>query len=249
MSDVRVTRAELESLIDQPLPGFLDALGDMLERNRIPVASLPAVATVGGGAAIPLMTQRLSEQLRVPIVTLPQPGLAAATGAAVLAELGPSADAPTGLSQARISPRPGACGLGGGRRGRRGRASAPDGSPSATFRALAWSQDDAPAGEPVPYSGEDYTFDRTRRDLRASTGGVRALHRRARGAADPAPLPWYKRPPMLFGAAAAAALLAAGGLAVTLTSSDSTSGPVTDDDTLPNVEVTSTVTDSPTSRP
>ena len=60
-SDVRLTRAELERLIDEPLGGFLDALGDVLERNRIPVASLAAVATTGGGAAIPLITQRLSE--------------------------------------------------------------------------------------------------------------------------------------------------------------------------------------------
>ncbi len=36
---------------------------------------------------------------------------------------------------------------------------------------------------------------------------------------EPGPLPWYKRPTILFGAAAAAVLLAVGGLAVTLTSS------------------------------
>ena len=43
--------------------------------------------------------------------------------------------------------------------------------------------------------------------------------------AEPAPLPWYKRPPVLFGAAAVAALLAIGGLAVTLTGDSGVAGP------------------------
>jgi len=34
------------------------------------------------------------------------------------------------------------------------------------LRALAWSQDDSPGGEPVPYSGEDYTFDQGPTDAR-----------------------------------------------------------------------------------
>ena len=42
--------------------------------------------------------------------------------------------------------------------GRAASESASDGSPSATFRALAWSQM-TPLKDPVPYSGEDYTFD------------------------------------------------------------------------------------------
>ncbi|MCW1957332.1 MAG: Hsp70 family protein, partial [Mycobacterium sp.] len=57
-SDVRITRAELDALIDGPFAGFLDALADAMEHNRIPAASLAAVATVGGGAAIPGISQR-----------------------------------------------------------------------------------------------------------------------------------------------------------------------------------------------
>ncbi|BBZ01136.1 hypothetical protein MCHIJ_05730 [Mycolicibacterium chitae] len=162
-ADVRLTRAELENLIDGPLGGFLDALGDTLERNRIPAAQLTAVATVGGGAAIPLITQRLSELLRVPVVTMPQPGLTAAAGAAVIAERGPSPDAPTGMAQAPdladlptgLAPAAWAAGAA----GVAATESATDGAPSATHRALAWSQDDDGGGEPVPYSGEDYTFE------------------------------------------------------------------------------------------
>ncbi len=121
VSDVRVTRAELESLLDQPLAGFLDALGDMLERNRIPVASLSAVATVGGGAAIPLITQRLSEQLRVPIVTLPATRVGGgdrgrgAGGTGTIRRRSDRTRPGVGFPH-----RPGDRCLGGGRRGRRG---------------------------------------------------------------------------------------------------------------------------------
>ena len=57
-SDVRITRQELERLIDAPLAGLQSVIADALQRYRIPAASVSAVATVGGGAAIPLVTQR-----------------------------------------------------------------------------------------------------------------------------------------------------------------------------------------------
>src|SRR4051795_2735483 len=103
--------------------------------------------------------------------------------------------------------------------------SASDGAASATFRALAWSQDDAPGGEPVPYSGEDYTFDQGPTDARPQ---VAFAHEEEGYEPEAGPLPWYKRPPILFGAAAAAVLLAIGGLAVTLTGTSSSTGPVTE---------------------
>ena len=184
MSDVRVTRAELESLIAEPLAGLLDAIEETLQRNRIPVASLSAVATVGGGAAIPLVTQRLSEQLRAPVVTTPaaaarRRGRCRAAGrprAGGRRADGYGADR-TGGGRGRPD-GPGRRGLGRRRRGTGRTESATDGAPSATFRALAWSQDDAPGGEPVPYSGEDYTFDHGA-DRRPPAGGVRATRKRA----------------------------------------------------------------------
>ncbi|HNM94712.1 MAG TPA: Hsp70 family protein, partial [Mycobacterium sp.] len=99
-SGIRVTRAELEQLMAEPFAGFLDALGDALEHNRIPAVNLAAVATVGGGAAIPLVTQRLSEELRIPVITTPHPGLNASVGAAVIAARGGEPDAPTGMAVA-----------------------------------------------------------------------------------------------------------------------------------------------------
>ena len=122
-----------------------------------------------------------------------------------------AADSPTGIAPAAWAA---------GTAGAAATESAADGAPSATFRALAWSQDDASGQEPVPYVGDDYTFEGTEaRPAMAFDAEPETDY------AEPAPLPWYKRPPVLFGVAAAAALLAAGGLAVTLTSTDGDTGP------------------------
>jgi hypothetical protein len=237
-SDIRVTRPELEQLISEPVAGLMAAIEDTLQRNQVPPGSVAAVATVGGGAAIPLITQRLSERLRAPVVTTPQPQLNVAAGAALIADQSTDADAPTGMAPAAagqddadaptgLAPwAAGAAGLAAG-------ATASDGASSATFRALAWSQDDAPAGEPVPYTGADYTADP------GATGARPPVAFASDEPADdsePGPLPWYKRPPLLFGAAAAAALLAIGGLAVTLTSTSGDSSPVTETATTFSME-------------
>ena len=68
-SGIRVTRTELESLIAQPLAGVLAALETALERNRISWSNISAMVTAGGGASIPLITQRLSEHSRAPMVS------------------------------------------------------------------------------------------------------------------------------------------------------------------------------------
>ncbi|MCV7416884.1 Hsp70 family protein [Mycolicibacterium litorale] len=235
-SDIRVTRPELEQLISEPLGGLLNAIEDTLQRNHIPPANVSAVATVGGGAAIPLVTQRLSERLRAPVVTTPESQLNVAAGAALVANQSADADAPTGMAPAADAPTglapaawaAGAAGLAAGE-------TAADGASSATFRALAWSQDDAPAGEPVPYTGEDYdpsaTGARPPMAFASDDTGYGAAYDE-----EPGPLPWYKRPPVLFGAAAAAALLAVGGLAVTLTSNEGDSSPVTETATTVSME-------------
>lgn len=83
--DVRLTRAELDGEIRQPLAAFIDALREHLFRNRIHPADLSAVASIGGGASIPAVTTALSDQLRVPVISTPHPELTAAHGAALLA--------------------------------------------------------------------------------------------------------------------------------------------------------------------
>lgn len=252
-SDVRVTRPELDQLMSAPLAGLLDAIEDTLQRNNIALSSVNAVATVGGGAAIPLVTQRLSERLRTTVATTPRPQFSVAAGAALVAERVIDAGAPTGLAPivaaaeapTGLAPEVTAADL---PTGMAPTSQAPAaGAESGNFGALAWSQDDAPGNEPVPYAGGEYE---TPAGSTAARPSVEFAHDEEMFDAGPAPLPWYKRPPILFGAAAAAALLAAGGLAVTLTSSEGDSTPVTETSTTysmeaPPPEPVTTVTEGP----
>lgn len=83
--DIRVTRAEFDELIATPLAAIPGEIRNMLARNAIALTDLVAVVSVGGGAAIPAVTTTLSRDLRVPVITRLNPGLAAATGAALIA--------------------------------------------------------------------------------------------------------------------------------------------------------------------
>ncbi|MEV0668993.1 Hsp70 family protein [Mycobacterium sp. NPDC050441] len=87
-SAIRLTRAELDAVMDQPLGGVIEAMLDLLRRNGIHPAQLAALVTVGGGARIPLVTQRLSSAFRLPVTTVPQAQVIAAVGAGLLARRG-----------------------------------------------------------------------------------------------------------------------------------------------------------------
>jgi molecular chaperone DnaK (HSP70) len=99
-SDSRLTRTELEDVIEGPLRDVIAELENLLERNRITGDALVAVATVGGGSAIPLITQRLSDHFGLPVVTTPYAAVSSAVGAALVAARGPDADAVTGIATA-----------------------------------------------------------------------------------------------------------------------------------------------------
>ena len=197
-SGIRVTRTELESLIAGPIAVVLAELENVLERNGIDWAKVSAVVTVGGGASIPLITQRLSEHSSAPVITTPQPALDAALGAALVAS-GSAADAETGVAPvlpADVAPQ--------------------DGSGSSTFRALAWSQDDDTADEPVPYTGDD-VYDT---DVTSTRSPVQYVP--ATGPIEE-PRTWQRLPQLVFGVAAALALIAVGGVAIALTSATGSS--------------------------
>jgi hypothetical protein len=133
-ADIRVNRTELEDMMHAPLAEFLAVLDETLERYGVPAASVSAVATVGGGARIPLITQRLSEHLRAPVVTTLHPQLTAAEGAALIAHRSRIVDTATALTP-----------------------TAPSAAAEATValvsheEALAWSQDDI-SEDVLPYS-------------------------------------------------------------------------------------------------
>src|SRR4029079_11917132 len=124
---------------------MLTTLESSLQRNGIGWPNVAAVVTVGGGASIPLIAQRLSGYSTAPVVTTPQPAFDAAVGAALFVAYGSAAEAQTGMAPAAdaqtglgpVSPVPF------------------DARGSETVSALAWSQDDDISNEPVPYTGEN----------------------------------------------------------------------------------------------
>lgn len=110
--DVRLTRTELDESLHRSLAELVAVVQDTLGRAGVRPADLAAVATIGGGAAIPVITTTLSEHLRVPVVTTTRPAATAAIGAALRAARGPADDSATALAAL----------------------------PRATGRALAWSE-------------------------------------------------------------------------------------------------------------
>ncbi|ORA70436.1 hypothetical protein BST25_19140, partial [Mycobacterium heidelbergense] len=95
---MRLTRDELGDLIQDRLSGFIYAFDDMLARHKKSWADLSAVVTVGGGASIPLVTERLSVYSRRPVVSPSQPAFAAAAGALQVASRGEELDLRTRTS-------------------------------------------------------------------------------------------------------------------------------------------------------
>ena len=99
-SDVRLTRNELDEAIRAPLADFVDVVQETLERNGIRTADLVAVASVGGGARIPIITTTLSEHFRVPVITTGQPELTAAIGGGLKAARGTVEEGQTSMAAA-----------------------------------------------------------------------------------------------------------------------------------------------------
>ncbi len=181
-SEVRVTRNELDDAIRQPLAGFVDELQNLLRRSDVRPADLVAVASVGGGARIPIVTTTLSEHLRVPVVTNAQPELTAAIGAGLKAVRGTVVEGATSI--ARMPPAPA--------------APAPAPAPmSSTFRALAWSEAEVP--EPVVAPPAPDVSARPMVEFVAPEDD---------GYDEPAPVPWYRHPFAIVAAGTAVALAA-----------------------------------------
>ena len=188
---VRMTRMELDDLIDEPLGEFTATLVDTLERNRVPLAGISAVATIGGGARIPLVTQRLSEHLRTAVVTTAQPQLTAAEGAALIADRSQIVETATAMAPAAPATATVAAA-----------AFAAGGAPSAVG-ALAWSEvsDDPHAIlETEPHFDDEFVA--TPADSRPE---VRFQHEEWEEQAQSR----RRSPALLFGLAAAAAVVAA----------------------------------------
>jgi hypothetical protein len=83
--DVRITRAEFEDIAAEPLGRTVDALRELLDREAVAADKLGGVFAFGGSAAIPLLTQRLSGDLHLPVSIDINPHLTIAAGAARIA--------------------------------------------------------------------------------------------------------------------------------------------------------------------
>jgi hypothetical protein len=225
-SDVRLTRNELDEAIRAPLAEFVGVVQDTLQRNGIQAAHLAAVASVGGGARIPIITTTLSEHLRVPVITTGQPELTAAIGGGLKAVRGTVDEGITSMAAA-----PGAVAAAAAATAMAPEVNPQDAPQSSTFRALAWSAaDDVPdvaPTDPYEYGG-------------AASGGGFTDYARPQmqfehepHVYEPEPLPWYRKPALVL-VAGVLALLAALTAAVLFVTRDhttptpaSTTAPVT----------------------
>jgi hypothetical protein len=231
ISGGQLSRTDFERLISGPLDLIVGNIEELLQRNGIPRTSLGAVATVGGGASIPLITTRLSERLQVPIFTSPQPMFSAAIGAALLGQRESSGGIPTAMGAAVDAPTDMVAGAPTEVSASAWATQGGDDAKSATQRALAWSQDDS--DEPVPYAGPDYVQGTAPTDFAAQP-----VVAEDRYAAEAATLPWYKRTALVLSVVGAgAAILVAALLALTLGKSK----PTPNEPSSPPTSITTTV--------
>ena len=154
-AEVQLTRLKLESLFQDHLIAFAHSFDSMIARSRFGWAELSALVTVGGGAAIPLVAERLGLHTRRPVLTVDSSEMAAAVGALELA----GRDERTG-QRSRIS-----LGLLAGSAAGTTVIELPSGGlmlidPDArTERKLAWSQSEFTGELPVRIGGDAFDED------------------------------------------------------------------------------------------
>ncbi len=104
---VRLVRAEFETLIEESIRDTVDALEMSLLQLELEPADLTAVLLIGGSSRIPLVAQLISEQLERPIAVDADPKSSICLGAAVSAVLGqPAPGAAATPEETAVSPGP-----------------------------------------------------------------------------------------------------------------------------------------------
>ncbi|OBJ53385.1 Hsp70 family protein [Mycobacterium sp. 1423905.2] len=218
---LQLSRDQLQDLIQDRLTGFIYAFDDMLARNNASFGDLAAVVTVGGGANIPLVTERLSVHTRRPVLTVAQPACAAAAGALVLAGRGRELSFRTRTSIGLAVAAAGAP--------RADILDVPAGDvmvidqDALTDRELAWSQTEFPVAPPAPFVGDAFSEEGPCFSMRLNL------------IEPPKDPPWrrFRLSQLLIGACAVVAVTAIGGVAITLTSLERQQAPHTP--TVPTV--------------
>jgi hypothetical protein len=243
-TSLKLSRDELDDLIDERLDGLFAAFDAMLRRNQIRSKDLAAVAMAGGTAKIPLVAQRLSLHTRSSVITALQPALATAVGAVKLSARQPITQQDGEREQTTMATLVGAS-TGGfatstSSLATTGRFLAPTGAigtptgafssstgtfdiptagalfddPSERLTELAWSQADDSGEEPVLYTGEPYDTD----DNRATPSQL--MHVPKYEPLDPIRTRGTRLPQLFLGLAALVSMVAIGGVAFSLTSSN-----------------------------
>ena len=235
-SELRLTRNELDEAIRAPLADFVGVVQETVERNGIQAADLVAVASVGGGARIPIITTTLSEHFRVPVITTGQPELTAAIGGGLRAARGTVNEGATSMAAA-----PGVAAAAAAATAMAPGVDPQDAPVSSTFGALAWSDaDDVPdvaPTDPYEYGGE-------------ANGGVTdarpqmQFDHEQQYEHEAAPLPWYRKPATILGAGVVVVLAALAAAVLFVMRDDSTPTPAST--TAP---VTTTATPTTTAAP
>ncbi|OBK72937.1 Hsp70 family protein [Mycobacterium sp. 1274761.0] len=152
--EVRLTRNELDEAIRPSLADFVGVLQETLDRDG--ARGLAAVASVGGGSRIPLITTTLSEHFGVPVITGPHPELTAAIGGGLTAARGVADVGATAMAEA-LSP-PTAAAAAAVVATQMAPEVHPDAAGSAPSSGLAWSEADdvpdvVPVTDPYDYAG------------------------------------------------------------------------------------------------
>jgi molecular chaperone DnaK len=84
-TEVRLTRGELEDMIRGSLQRTVAALRRAVEDSGVATGELSAILLVGGSSRIPLVSELLANEFRVPVVTDAHPKFAVCLGAAIAA--------------------------------------------------------------------------------------------------------------------------------------------------------------------
>ncbi|GAB2997121.1 Hsp70 family protein [Mycobacterium bourgelatii] len=206
---IELSRSKLEDLFHDRLTGFIYAFDDMLARSNSTWTDLAALVTVGGGASIPLITERLSVHTRLPVLTPAEPACAAATGALLLSTRGKEVDFRTRMSLGLVSAHAGS-------HAGTGLIELPAGDvmvidcDAMTDRELAWSQTEFTGDLPVRFHGDAFNEEGPCWSMR-----LNVIDR-------PKEPPWrrFRVSQLLIGLCAAVAVTAIGGVAVTLTTTE-----------------------------
>ena len=100
---VRLVRAELEAMIEEPIRETVDALENSLVELGLAADDLTAVLLIGGSSRIPLVAQLISEQLDRPIAVDADPKSSICLGAAVAALRARQAAAVSAVTEASVT--------------------------------------------------------------------------------------------------------------------------------------------------